>query len=68
MTVIGIDFGTANAMVGYFDGHAARIIPNAWGAELTPTVVNVAPPRRGDRGGGRQSPRRFSPAGHSGRV
>lgn len=43
MTVIGIDFGTANAMVGYFDGHAARIIPNAWGAELTPTVVNVAP-------------------------
>jgi molecular chaperone HscC len=46
MTVIGIDFGTANAMVGYFDGHAARIIPNAWGAELTPTVVNVAPKAR----------------------
>lgn len=43
MTVIGIDFGTANAMVGYFDGEAPRIIPNEWGAELTPTIVNVAP-------------------------
>lgn len=43
MTVIGIDFGTANAMVSYFDGHAGRIIPNEWGAELTPTVVNAAP-------------------------
>ncbi|MCI2171834.1 Hsp70 family protein [Schleiferilactobacillus perolens] len=41
MTVIGIDFGTANSLVGYFDGQAPRIIPNEWGAEVTPTVVNV---------------------------
>jgi molecular chaperone DnaK len=36
---IGIDFGTTNSVVAFMDGDEARIIPNARGARLTPTIV-----------------------------
>ena len=39
--MIGIDLGTTNSLVAYFDGEAAKIIPNRLGSHLTPSVVSV---------------------------
>lgn len=39
MTMIGIDLGTTNSCVAYWDGRAARVIPNRDGARITPSVV-----------------------------
>ncbi len=37
--IIGIDLGTTNSVVAVMDGDEAKIIPNAEGNRLTPSVV-----------------------------
>lgn len=39
--IIGIDLGTTNSLVAYYDGAEAKIIPNRLGSHLTPSVVSV---------------------------
>lgn len=39
--IIGIDLGTTNSLVAYFDGERTRIIPNRLGKALTPSIVSV---------------------------
>ncbi|WP_036696992.1 molecular chaperone HscC [Paenibacillus taiwanensis] len=39
--MIGIDLGTTNSLVAYWDGKQAQIIPNVLGEKLTPSVVSV---------------------------
>jgi len=39
--IIGIDLGTTNSLVSYWDGNNAVIIPNAHGQNLTPSVVGL---------------------------
>ena len=43
MAVVGIDLGTTNSLVAYWDEteKEAKIIPNALGEHLTPSVVSV---------------------------
>ena len=38
--VVGIDFGTTNCCVAYYDGNNVKVIPNMEGARLTPSVVS----------------------------
>ena len=40
-TIIGIDLGTTNSLVSHLDGTEPRLIPNALGEVLTPSVVGV---------------------------
>lgn len=37
--VVGIDLGTTNSLVSFWDGTQAQLIPNAHGQYLTPSVV-----------------------------
>ncbi|MBE6759322.1 MAG: molecular chaperone HscC, partial [Ruminococcaceae bacterium] len=39
--IVGIDLGTTNSLVAYYDGRQARVIPNRLGENLTPSVVSV---------------------------
>lgn len=39
--IIGIDLGTTNSLVAAWDGEQARILPNALGECLTPSVVGL---------------------------
>lgn len=39
--IIGIDLGTTNSLVAVWDGEAARLVPNALGSLLTPSVVGL---------------------------
>ena len=39
--IVGIDLGTTNSLVAWFDGQQARVIPNRLGEPLTPSVVSV---------------------------
>jgi molecular chaperone HscC len=39
--VIGIDLGTSNSLCAVFDGERPRLIPNAHGEVLTPSIVGV---------------------------
>ncbi|TBU91586.1 molecular chaperone HscC [Phytopseudomonas dryadis] len=39
--IIGIDLGTTNSLVAVWDGEAARLVPNALGRLLTPSVVGL---------------------------
>ena len=39
--MIGIDLGTTNSMIAYWDGECANIIPNALGEPHTPSVVSI---------------------------
>lgn len=39
--IIGIDLGTTNSLVAYFDGERSRIIPNRLGKPLTPSIVSL---------------------------
>ena len=39
--IIGIDLGSTNSLVSYWDGEKAVIIPNAFGDNLTPSVVGL---------------------------
>jgi molecular chaperone HscC len=41
MTTIGIDLGTSNSLVAYWTEEGPRLIPNALGDNLTPSVVSV---------------------------
>src|SRR3954465_15102569 len=38
---IGIDLGTTNSSLAVFDGDTVRLIPNASGETLTPSVVRI---------------------------
>ncbi|MFD7087274.1 Hsp70 family protein [Streptomyces sp. NPDC059896] len=38
---VGIDFGTTNSAIGFFEGEDVRLIPNAEGALTTPSLVAV---------------------------
>ena len=40
-SIIGIDLGSTNSLVSYWDGVKAVIIPNAFGDNLTPSVVGL---------------------------
>lgn len=39
--IIGIDLGTTNSLVAVWSGETARLIPNALGKTLTPSVVGL---------------------------
>jgi len=39
--IVGIDLGTTNSLCAFFDGGQPRLIPNAHGKRLTPSVVGV---------------------------
>lgn len=39
--VVGIDLGTTNSLVAYFDGEKPVIIPNRLGESLTPSIISV---------------------------
>lgn len=39
--IIGIDLGTTNSLVSYWNGSESKIIPNSLGENLTPSVVGV---------------------------
>lgn len=39
MTIIGIDLGTTNSLCAIFEGEGPKLIPNAHGTFLTPSVV-----------------------------
>lgn len=39
--LIGIDLGTTNSLVAYFDGQKACIIPNRLGKNLTPSIISI---------------------------
>lgn len=39
--IIGIDLGTTNSVAAYMDGDGPKLIPNALGEILTPSVVGV---------------------------
>ncbi|KAB8139341.1 molecular chaperone HscC [Gracilibacillus oryzae] len=41
MTIIGIDLGTSNSVMAYWDGAKAKIIPNSLGENLTPSIVSM---------------------------
>lgn len=40
MKVLGIDLGTSNSLVGYYDGDKVCLIPNSFNETLTPSVVS----------------------------
>ncbi|WP_322892257.1 MULTISPECIES: Hsp70 family protein [unclassified Yoonia] len=46
MTCIGIDLGTTNSLVAIYEDSGPRIIPNALGEKLTPSVVGLADDRK----------------------
>ncbi len=39
--IVGIDLGTTHSLIGVFDHDAPRLIPNAFGELLTPSVVSL---------------------------
>lgn len=39
--IIGIDLGTTNSLISYYDDNRAKIIPNRLGELLTPSVVSI---------------------------
>lgn len=39
--IVGIDLGTTNSLIAYFDEDMAKVIPNKLGEALTPSVVSV---------------------------
>ena len=39
--IVGIDLGTTNSLIAYFDGEKSKIIPNRLGKNLTPSVVSI---------------------------
>ncbi len=41
MAIIGIDLGTTNSLVSYWKDGTAKLIPNAMGSVLTPSVISV---------------------------
>lgn len=41
MAKIGIDLGTTNSLAAYFTDDGPKIIPNAFGENLTPSIVSI---------------------------
>lgn len=41
MTIFGIDLGTSNSVISFWDGKQTRVIPNQHGDLLTPSVVSI---------------------------
>lgn len=41
LTKVGIDLGTSNSLVAYWSDNGPEIIPNAFGENLTPSIVSV---------------------------
>ncbi|MCI1969456.1 Hsp70 family protein, partial [Clostridium luticellarii] len=41
MPIIGIDLGTTNSLVSYWNGNESVIIPNVFGENITPSVVSM---------------------------
>lgn len=41
MPIVGIDLGTTNSLISYWVNDGVKIIPNAFGSNLTPSVVSV---------------------------
>ena len=41
MSMIGIDLGTTNSLVAYWDGEGAKLIPNALDKFMTPSIVGL---------------------------
>lgn len=41
MAMVGIDLGTTNSLVAYWDGGKPRLIANSVGSYLTPSVISV---------------------------
>ncbi len=39
--IVGIDLGTTNSLIAYFDKDEVKVIPNRLGEKLTPSVVSV---------------------------
>ncbi|MBE5943404.1 MAG: molecular chaperone HscC [Lachnospiraceae bacterium] len=39
--IVGIDLGTTNSLISYFEDGQAKIIPNRLGDNLTPSVVSI---------------------------
>lgn len=39
--IVGIDLGTTNSLIAYFDGEKVQVIPNRLGELLTPSVISV---------------------------
>lgn len=39
--IVGIDLGTTNSLIAYFDGEKVQVIPNKLGETLTPSVVSI---------------------------
>lgn len=39
--IVGIDLGTTNSLIAYFDKDCAKVIPNRLGDALTPSVISV---------------------------
>ena len=62
--IIGIDLGTTNSVVAIMEGGEPRVIVNAEGHRLTPSVVGFA--ENGERlvGPGRQAPGGHQPQEH----
>lgn len=43
MAIIGIDLGTTNSLCAYWKDGESRLIPNAYGTYMTPSVVSAGP-------------------------
>jgi molecular chaperone HscC len=41
--IVGIDLGTTHSLIGVYENGAPRLIPNALGQVLTPSVVSIDP-------------------------
>lgn len=39
--IVGIDLGTTNSLIAYFDNDKVQVIPNKLGDKLTPSVVSI---------------------------
>jgi len=39
--IVGIDLGTTNSLIGIYGTEGARLLPNALGELLTPSVVSL---------------------------
>lgn len=39
--IVGIDLGTSNSLVSFWDGEKVQLIPNRFGENLTPSVVGI---------------------------
>ena len=54
--IIGIDLGTTNSCVAVLEGSEPKVIPNAEGANTTPSIAGFTPTRRKARRTGSKTP------------